>query len=102
MLNPALMTAYFYMLPFIYFGYNKARLVDILLVRIDSLKDSIYIYSDVKGLGEFFWDSCPICGCVSVRTTLWEGGHIEQSECMTCNRMREVMELEELFDKAAR
>ncbi len=66
------------------------------------MKDSIYIYSAVKGLGEFFWNSCPVCGCVSVRTTFWEDGSVEHSECMTCTRMREVMELEELFAKATK
>lgn len=77
-------------------------MVDITLVRTDIMKDSIYIYSVVKGLGEFFWNSCPVCGCVSVRTTSWEDGSVEQSECMTCIRMCEVMELEELFAKATR
>ncbi len=66
------------------------------------MKDSIYIYSQVRGLGEIFWNLCPVCGCVSIRTTVWEDGSSEHSECMTCKRMRELMELEELFGKAAR
>jgi hypothetical protein len=87
------------MICFLYLLYNKAKLADIIT---DKMKDSIYIYSVVKGLGEFFWNSCPVCGCVSVRTTFWEDGSVEHSECMTCTRMCEVMELEELFAKAAR
>ncbi len=88
----------------LYLRYNidKDKLRDTILVRTGTMKDSIYVYSVVKGLGEFFWNSCPVCGCVSVRTTFWEDGSVEQSECMTCKRMREVMELEELFAKSAR
>ncbi len=66
------------------------------------MEDSIYIYSHNRGLGEFFWNLCPVCGCVSVRTTFWEDGSIEHGECMTCSRMCELMELEELFAKASR
>ena len=66
------------------------------------MKDSIYIYSMARGLGEFFWNLCPVCGCVSIRTTFWEDGSVEHSECKTCKRMHEFMELEELFSKAAR
>ncbi len=66
------------------------------------MKDSVYIYSLTKGLGEVLWNLCPVCGCVSIRTTLWEDGSVEQGECITCNRMRELMELEELFAKAAK
>jgi hypothetical protein len=100
MRNRAVKAGYF--LHGILYLFAIYKLADIILVRTDNMKDSIYIYSDVRGLGEFFWNSCPVCGCVSVRTTFWEDGSVEQSECMTCTRMSEVMELEELFSKAAR
>ncbi|MEW6107938.1 MAG: hypothetical protein AB1632_02040 [Nitrospirota bacterium] len=60
-------------------------------------KDSILKFSLEKGFGEFFWNLCPICGGVSIRTTSWEDGTIEREECLICNRMLEVMELEEFL-----
>ncbi len=87
---------------FIYFIYNIAKLGDIISTETEEMKDSIYIYSLTKGLGELFWNSCPVCGCVSIRTIAWEDGSVEYGECKTCNRMSELMELEELFAKASR
>ncbi len=65
------------------------------------LKDSILKYSLRKGFGEFFWNLCPVCGCASIRTTFWEDGSVEHSECLVCTRMSEIMELEEDFSKEA-
>ena len=75
--------------------------VYIIGIKERNLKDSIFKFSPVKGFGEFFWNSCPVCGCASIKTTSWEDGTIEHSECMTCDRMSELMELEELFAKGA-
>ncbi|GEM_PF-5223051 len=50
------MADYFYMVCFIYLVYNITKSDDINLVRTDGMKDSIYIYSLTKGLGEFFWN----------------------------------------------
>lgn len=61
--------------------------------------DSIYIYASGKGFGEFFWNLCPVCGNASVRTTFWENGSVEHSECLVCVRMAEIMELEELYSR---
>ncbi len=74
---------------------------DIIIAKECKLKDSIFKFSAVRGFGEFFWNSCPVCGCASIKTTFWEDGTIEHSECMTCDRMSELMELEELFAKGA-
>ncbi len=63
------------------------------------LKDSIFKYNLSKGFGEFFWNLCPICGGASIRTTLWEDGTVETGECMICNRMSEIMELEDFIAK---
>ena len=90
------------MICFIYLIYNITKWGDIILARIAEMKESIYIYSLTKGLGEFIWNSCPVCGCVSIRTIIWEDGSVEHGECKTCNRMCELMELEELFAKASR
>ncbi len=73
---------------------------DIIVIKRDDMKDSIYKYSLAKGFGEFFWNTCPVCGSVSIKTTFWEDGTVEHGECMTCERMCEVMELEELFARA--
>ncbi len=59
------------------------------------MKDSILIYNLEKGFGEFFWNSCPICGGASIKTTYWEDGSVERTECMICKRMWEIMELED-------
>ena len=82
----------------LYLLYNKTSNVS----SISGMKDSVYIYSRTRGLGELFWNLCTVCGCASIRTTLWENGYLEHGECMTCNRMRELMELEELFAKTER
>ncbi len=65
------------------------------------VKDSVFKYSLLRGFGEFIWNSCPVCGCASIKTIFWEDGTVEHSECLTCNRMSELMELEELFDRKA-
>ncbi len=65
------------------------------------LKDSVFKFNPVKGFGEFFWNLCHICGGVSIRTTFWEDGTVEHGECLICNRMSEIMELEELMIKQA-
>jgi hypothetical protein len=65
------------------------------------LKDSIFKYSQSRGFGEFFWNSCPVCGCSSIRTTLWEDGTVEHGECLICDRMSELIELEELSGRRA-
>lgn len=59
--------------------------------------DSIYTYNKGKGLGEFLWSLCPVCGNASVRTTIREDGTGEQGECLVCIRMAEIMELEEMY-----
>ncbi len=69
--------------------------------RESVLKDSIFKYSLARGFGEFFWNVCPVCGGTSIKTTFWEDGTVEHGECLICNRMSELMELEELFDRKA-
>ncbi len=65
------------------------------------LKDSIVKYSLARGFGEFFWNSCPVCGCASIKTTFWEVGTVEQGECLICDRMSELMEPKQLFGRKA-
>lgn len=65
------------------------------LGRDKVVKDSIFKYSLERGFGEFFWNLCPACGGVSIRTTFWEDGTAEHGECLICKRMSEVMELED-------
>ena len=77
------------------------NIADIILARVTEMKDSIFKFSLLKGFGESFWNSCPVCGCVSIKTTFWEDGTVEHGECMTCDRMSELMELEELFARGA-
>ncbi len=54
-------------------------------------------FSLTKGFGEFFWNLCPVCGCASIRTIFWEDGTAEHGECVACQRMSEIMELDEDF-----
>jgi len=61
------------------------------------IKDSLFKYDLKKGFGEFFWNICHLCGSASIKTTLWEDGTVDHGECLTCNRMSEIMELEESF-----
>ncbi len=61
----------------------------------EMIKDSIVKYSLEKGFGEFFWNVCHLCGCVSIKTTFWEDGTVEHGECLICKRMSEIMELED-------
>ncbi len=58
-------------------------------------------YSNRKGFGESFWNLCPVCWCASIRTTFWEDGTAEHGDCLVCNRMSEIMELEEGFSREA-
>jgi hypothetical protein len=80
--------------------YNITSTTDI-IVGAREMQDSIFKYSLAKGFGEFFWNSCPVCGCASIKTTFWEDGSVEHGECLICKRMSELMELEELFGKEA-
>jgi hypothetical protein len=56
-------------------------------------------FSLLKGFGEFFWNLCLVCGNASVKTTFWEDGTVEHSECLICARASEIMELEEIFSR---
>jgi hypothetical protein len=72
-----------------------------IIVILEIVKDSIFKYSLARGFGEFFWNFCPVCGCASIKTTFWEDGTVEHGECLICDRMSELMELEELFSRKA-
>lgn len=61
------------------------------------MEDGILKFSLGKGFGEMFWNLCPVCGNASVRTTFWEDKTVEHEECATCERMIEIMDLEDLF-----
>lgn len=67
------------------------------IIKNNEMKDSIFKYNPEKGFGEFIWNLCAICGGTAVRTTFWEDGTVEHGECLICNRMSEIMELEELY-----
>lgn len=59
--------------------------------------DSTVRFCAVRGFGESYYINCPVCWNSSIRMTRWEDGTIECEECVTCKRMVEVMELENLM-----
>ncbi len=66
------------------------------------MEDTILIYNLEKGFGEFFWNTCAICGGASIRTTIWEDGSEERGDCLICKRMFEIMELEDSLTAGSR
>ncbi len=53
-------------------------------------------FSDYKEFGVLLWNLCLVCGCVSVKTTTCEDGPAEQGAWLTCRRVSEMMELEDI------
>jgi hypothetical protein len=58
-------------------------------------------FSITKGFGQSIWNLYPVCGCASIRATFWENGTAEHGECLVCQRMSEIMELDEDFEREA-